>query len=41
MKYLALLLLISVTYSQDIKRTSDFKRGKAYGQDCDETEYRD
>ena len=41
MKYLALLLLISVTYSQDIKRTSDFKRGKAHGQDCDETEYRD
>ena len=41
MKYLALLLLISVTYPQDIKRTSEFKRGKAYGQDCDDTEYRD
>jgi len=41
MKYLALLLLISVTYSQDIKRTSEFKRSTAYGQDCDDTEYRD
>jgi hypothetical protein len=41
MKYLALLLLISVTYSQDIKRTSEFKRDVAYGIDCDDTEYRD
>jgi len=41
MKYLALLLLISVTYSQGIKRTSEFKRSTAYGQDCDDTEYRD
>jgi len=41
MKYLTLLLLLSVTYSQDIQRTSEFKRGRAYGQDCDDTEYRD
>jgi len=41
MKYLTLLLLLSVTYSQDIERTSDFKRSTAYGQDCDDTEYRD
>ena len=41
MKYLTLLLLLSVTYSQDIKRTSEFKRDVAYGIDCDDTEYRD
>ena len=41
MKYLTLVLLLSVIYSQDIKRTSEFKRGVAYGQDCDDTEYRD
>jgi len=50
MKYLALTLLISVTYSQvdkqvfadqGIERTSEFKRDVAYGQDCDDTEYRD
>jgi len=41
MKYLTLLLLLSVTYSQDITRTSEFKRSTAYGQDCDDTEYRD
>ena len=40
MRYLALLLL-SVLYSQDIQRTSEFKRSTAYGQDCDDTEYRD
>ena len=40
MKYLTLLLLLSVTYSQDIQRTSEFKRSTAYGQDCDDTEYR-
>ena len=40
MKYLALILL-SVLYSQDIQRTSEFKRSTAYGQDCDDTEYRD
>ena len=27
--------------SQDIKRTSEFKRDVAYGIDCDDTEYRD
>ena len=50
MKYLTLIILLSVTYSQvdeqvfidqDIVRTSEFKRGVAYGQDCDDTEYRD
>jgi len=41
MKYLTLLLSISVIYSQDIQRTSEFKRDVAYGQDCDDTEYRD
>ena len=41
MKYLTLVLLLSVIYSQDIKRTSEFKRDVAYGQDCDDTEYRD
>ena len=41
MKYLTLLLTISVIYSQDIKRTSEFKRDVAYGIDCDDTEYRD
>ena len=49
MKYLP-LLLVSVIYSQvdeqvfkdqDITRTSEFKRDVAYGQDCDDTEYRD
>jgi len=41
MRYIALTLLISVIYSQDIQRTSEFKRSTAYGQDCDDTEYRD
>ena len=41
MKYLTLLLLLSVTYSQDIQQTSETKRDVAYGQDCDDTEYRD
>ena len=41
MKYLTLVLLVSVTFSQDIKRTSEFKRDVAYGIDCDDTEYRD
>ena len=41
MKYLTLALLLSVIFSQDIKRTSDFKRSTAYGIDCDDTEYRD
>ena len=41
MKYLTLLLSISVIYSQDIERVSEFKRDVAYGQDCDDTEYRD
>ena len=40
MRYIALTLLISVIYSQDIQRTSEFKRDVAYGQDCDDTEYR-
>ena len=41
MRYIALTLLLSVIYSQDIQRTSEFKRSTAYGQDCDDTEYRD
>ena len=41
MRYIALLLFISVTYSQDIQQVSEFKRDIAYGQDCDDTEYRD
>jgi len=49
MRYLP-FVLVSVIYSQvdeqvftdqGITRTSEFKRGKAYGQDCDDTEYRD
>ena len=40
MRYLALILL-SVLSAQDIQRTSEFKRSTAYGQDCDDTEYRD
>ncbi len=39
MKYLP-LLLVSVIYSQDIQQTSDTKRDVVYGQDCDDTEYR-
>ena len=39
MRYLALLLL-SVMYSQDVQQVSDSKRDVAYGQDCDDTEYR-
>ena len=40
MKYLALLLFISVIYSQDIQQVSETKRSSVYGQDCDDTEYR-
>ena len=40
MKYLTLLLLLSVTYSQDVNQVSETKRDVAYGQDCDDTEYR-
>ena len=49
MKYLP-LLFVSVIYSQvdeqvlidnDIQRVSEFKRDVAYGQDSDDTEYRD
>ncbi len=39
MRYLALLLL-SVMYSQDVQQVSETKRDVAYGQDCDDTEYR-
>jgi len=37
-------LNFQLSYSKtdiDIKRTSEFKRSTAYGQDCDDTEYRD
>ena len=39
MRYLP-LLLISVIYSQDVQQVSESKRDVAYGQDCDDTEYR-
>ena len=41
MKYLLFLLSMSFIFSQDIKRTSEFKRDVVYGIDCDDTEYRD
>ena len=40
MKYLTLLLLLSITYSQDVNQVSETKRSNVYGQDCDDTEYR-
>ena len=40
MKYLTLLLSISVIYSQDVQQVSETKRSSVYGQDCDDTEYR-
>ena len=40
MKYLTLILLLSVIYSQDVQQVSETKRDVAYGQDCDDTEYR-
>ena len=40
MKYLTLLLSISVMYSQDVQQVSETKRNSVYGQDCDDTEYR-
>ena len=40
MKYLTLLLTISVMYSQDVQQVSETKRSSVYGQDCDDTEYR-
>ncbi len=40
MKYLSIVLLISVIYSQDVQQVSETKRDVAYGQDCDDTEYR-
>ena len=40
MRYIALTLLISVIFSQDVQQVSETKRDVAYGQDCDDTEYR-
>ena len=40
MKYLTLILLLSVISSQDVQQVSESKRDVAYGQDCDDTEYR-
>jgi hypothetical protein len=37
---LFICLNIQLSYSQDIQRTSEFKQDVAYGQDCDDTEYR-
>ena len=39
MRYLP-LLLVSVIYSQDVQQVSEIKRSSVYGQDCDDTEYR-
>ena len=48
--FVLLMIVMTPIYSQvdpqvfadqGIERTSEFKRGKAYGQDCDDTEYRD
>ena len=38
---LFICLNTQLSYSQDVQRTSDFKRDVVYGQDCDDTEYRD
>ena len=40
MKYIALVLLLSVTFSQDVNRTSEFKTSTFMGAECDDTEYR-
>ena len=40
MRYLTLILLLSVIYSQDVQQVSETKRSSVYGQDCDDTEYR-
>ena len=32
--------MLSVIYSQDVQQVSETKRDVAYGQDCDDTEYR-
>ena len=37
---LFICLNIQLSYSQDVQRTSEIKRDVAYGQDCDDTEYR-
>ena len=38
---LFICLNTQLSYSQDVQRTSDFIRDVVYGQDCDDTEYRD
>ena len=35
-----ILAIPHISYSQDVKRTSQIKRDVVYGQDCDDTEYR-
>ena len=35
-----ILAIPHISYSQDVQRTSQIKRDVAYGQDCDDTEYR-
>ena len=40
MKYIALVLLLSVIFSQDVNRTSEFKTSTFMGVECDDTEYR-
>ena len=39
--FLMIVIVTNPINSQDIKRTSEFKRDVAYGIDCDDTEYRD
>ena len=39
--FLMIVIVKNPINSQDIKRTSEFKRDVAYGIDCDDTEYRD
>ena len=39
--FLMIAIVKNPINSQDIKRTSEFKRDVAYGIDCDDTEYRD
>jgi len=37
---LFICLNTQLSYSQDVQQTSDFKKDVVYGQDCDDTEYR-
>ena len=39
--FLMIVIVNNPIFSQEIKRTSEFKRDVAYGIECDDTEYRD